>query len=187
VHRHSWLNVILLVSVIASLVLGGSGVASAQTGNPPNGTSPKIEQQAAMQQAMQGPQPPNVKGNGQMRTMTEAQRLAARFNQAPQQRWVNKTFAGINPATAALSPLATQAMAAQALAAQSAKAKATLPKSLTTLKAGPVQLAAMSAPPCAAGCLRCRQLRQQPAADDHRGKRAADDRFDRESADRTAV
>ena|GEM_PF-2469063 len=144
--RRNWLNLILLVSIVASLALGGGGVALAQNANPPNGSSPKIQQQATMQQALQGPLPPNVKGNGQMRSMTEAQRLAARLSQAPQQRWVSKTYAGINPATAALSPLATQAMAAKAVAAQSPAAKKTLPKSLTALQAGPANLAAMSAP-----------------------------------------
>ncbi len=55
----------------------------------------------------------NGKGNGngnnppgQMRSTTQGQRKAARYHQAPQKVGVSKRFAGLNPATAAYSPLA---------------------------------------------------------------------------------
>jgi FtsP/CotA-like multicopper oxidase with cupredoxin domain len=48
-------------------------------------------------------------GNGQMRTMTVAERKAARLNQPVQTKGVKATFAGVNPATAAFSPLTTGA------------------------------------------------------------------------------
>ena len=67
--------------------------------------------------AAKNPPPPNAKGNGQMRSTTLAQRKAARLLQAPQQKGVSKTFAGVNPATAQMSTLTT---AAPALAQMSA-------------------------------------------------------------------
>ena len=54
---------------------------------------------------------------GQMRTTTQAERKAARIRKGPQKKGVSLKFAGVNPATAKLSPLATGAPALATLAA----------------------------------------------------------------------
>ncbi len=104
--RRKSLNILLLVAVLASLVGGGGGQVAAQGTNPPSGSSPKMQQIEETQAAIQGQMAPDGHGNGQMRSMTLAERLAARLRQAAQKTGVTARFAGIAPATAARSPLA---------------------------------------------------------------------------------
>jgi FtsP/CotA-like multicopper oxidase with cupredoxin domain len=54
---------------------------------------------------------------GQMRSTTAAQRKAARSRQAPQKTGVSQNFAGVDKATAAISPLAIKANALATMAA----------------------------------------------------------------------
>ncbi|HEX9118569.1 MAG TPA: hypothetical protein VGA61_21060, partial [Anaerolineae bacterium] len=102
--KRSFFNLVVLVTMITTLLLGG-GLASAQSPTPP-GPSAKMDQLAAMQAAM-GKQPPPNMGNGQMRSMTNAARQAARLGLPAQKTGVAATYAGLNPATAKYSPLAS--------------------------------------------------------------------------------
>lgn len=86
------LNRMFSIVVVACLLLGGVGQVGAAATPPPPGVNANGNGKG--------------KGNGQMRSMTVAARKAARLNQAPQQKGVSKTFAGVNSATAAFSPLA---------------------------------------------------------------------------------
>ncbi|HEX9012370.1 MAG TPA: hypothetical protein VF813_02595, partial [Anaerolineaceae bacterium] len=89
--RHRLLNIILSLFIATSFVLGGSGVVSAQGNKPPSGNGNG-----------------NGQGNQQQRSTTQAMRQAARMSQPKQKTGVSATYAGINPATAAYSPLASK-------------------------------------------------------------------------------
>ena len=90
--------------------------------------------------------PGNIKNNpncppAQMRSTTQAQRRAARLNAAPQKKGVRYKFAGINPATAAYSPLAlaTTTVAPKNSAPNQAAA-------FSPMAVGPTALATMALP-----------------------------------------
>ncbi len=102
-----FLNLLLLVSMVASLLLAGGGPVAAQDPVPPGGNNPKMEQLKAMAEPM--PAGGNGHGNGKMRSMTLAERKAARLGQPPQQKGVSQQYAGVSPATAARSPLTSAA------------------------------------------------------------------------------
>ena len=105
-----FLNLVFSILIVTSLVVGGSGPVFAQVP-----AQPSVPGQA------NGNGNGNGHGNGHMRGTTPAQRKAARVNQAPQQKGTSKTFAGVNPATAAFSPLASGAPALAQMAAPLSK------------------------------------------------------------------
>jgi FtsP/CotA-like multicopper oxidase with cupredoxin domain len=111
-------NTMFSLFVIASFILGGSGSALAQGSTNGNNSIylPSITVNGQTNLQSTGG---NGKGhgNGQMRSMTQAERLSARLNQAKQKTGVSSKFAGINPATAAYSPLAAGPSVLAAMAA----------------------------------------------------------------------
>lgn len=97
------LNRVFSILVVACLLLGGVGQVGAATAPPPPNANANGNG--------------NGKGKGQLRSTTLTQRKAARLNQAPQQKGVSKKFAGVSPATATFSALATGAPALATMSA----------------------------------------------------------------------
>jgi FtsP/CotA-like multicopper oxidase with cupredoxin domain len=101
--NRKFLNIALLVVVISSLIFGGGQQALAQTPTPPpNGNGSPVQSPATMAPDDIG----SSNGMGQMRAMTPAMRMAAASHLNLQQKGVSQNFAGLNPATAKMSPLA---------------------------------------------------------------------------------
>ena len=90
-NTRKYLNFVLSTLIMASMLFGGFSQVTAQSQNSPNGN---------------GKGNGKGHGNGQMRSMTQAERKAARLNQPKQQTGVSLNFAGLDSATAAFSPLA---------------------------------------------------------------------------------
>ncbi len=89
--------------------MGGLNPVSAQTLPAANSTSQTVKVEAQTNPAV-SPATPNDEigmsdGMGQMRTTTQAMRIAASLNQDQTQKAVTDTYAGINPSTAKNSPL----------------------------------------------------------------------------------
>jgi FtsP/CotA-like multicopper oxidase with cupredoxin domain len=112
---HKIFNIMTSVTVATSMLFGGGTQVRAQVVEPSAGNNlsrPSIT--SPLPQQGQGNRMPNDEigmnnGMGQMRTTTQAMRLAAAANQKQQQQSVSQKYAGIDPATASMSPLGTVA------------------------------------------------------------------------------
>jgi FtsP/CotA-like multicopper oxidase with cupredoxin domain len=120
-------NLILSLLVVNSMLLGAGSQARAQTVPPSNGNGLSQPSSSSLSNQGQASMAPNDEigtnnGMGQMRTTTQAMRIAAAANQKQQQKAVTSKFAGIDPATASMSPLGTVADGASLLSGTGAAA-----------------------------------------------------------------
>ncbi|MDD5370605.1 MAG: multicopper oxidase domain-containing protein [Anaerolineaceae bacterium] len=108
------LNIVISFMVVSSMLFGAGSQAQAQTIQPSTGNGSSQPATSRLPKQGQAAVVPNDEigtnnGMGQMRSMTQAMRIAAAANQKQQQQPVTQKFAGINPATASMSPLGTVA------------------------------------------------------------------------------
>ena len=105
-HNKSWSIIIsiALVSMILSPLFGAGsvGASPSQAAMPKSGMAQKASAAGMPNDEIGGKQ-----NMGQMRTTTNAMRVAAGAHQAP--KGVNKNFGGVNPSTMGISPLSVQA------------------------------------------------------------------------------
>ena len=122
--RYRAVNLVVSLLFMTSLLMGGLSPVSAQTLPAASLVSQTVKVPSQPSQAV-SPATPNDEigmssGMGQMRTTTQAMRIAAALNQKQAQKAVIDTYAGINPATANMSSLGVTTNGIDAQAANAA-------------------------------------------------------------------
>ena len=103
--RNIFLNRMFFVLVVASLLFGGIGQGFTRVLQPESSKGQSVQPTGAMPNDEIG----TSNDMGQMRTTTMAMRIAAALHLNLQKKGVSDNYAGINPATAAYSPLSSVA------------------------------------------------------------------------------